>query len=135
MAPSDSKHVRVKSKARTARRSSVRPHDHGATAPTSASGHPTVAATATQEPSRQPRGIALVGYEAWENAADEQSTVIKMWLPEPQRGKAEFVVEDDSPDGFRDLTEAYAVRGKLQESRSGEARCVQHRREADPRAV
>ena len=109
MAPSDSKHVRVKSKARTARRSSVRPHDHRATAPASASGHPTVAATATQEPSRQPRGIALVGYEAWENAADEQSTVIKMWLPEPQRGKAEFVVEDDSPDGFRDLTEAYTL--------------------------
>ena len=32
-----------------------------------------------------------------------------MSLSEPVHGKAEFVVEDDSPDGFRDLTEAYTI--------------------------
>ena len=76
----------------------------------------------------------LVG-ELIQNALDEAGvTQIAVTLAlVPGRPLADLTVEDDSPEGFRDLSHAYTlVRRELQAGQPGAARPVQPRREAGP---
>lgn len=55
------------------------------------------------------RGKEFVIYELLQNAWDETPSVVKISLPQPERGKARLVVTDDSPAGFQDLTHAFTL--------------------------
>jgi hypothetical protein len=51
-----------------------------------------------------------LGLELWQNAADEKVTKVAILItPSGERGIARLVVEDDSPEGFSDLTESYKL--------------------------
>jgi Histidine kinase-, DNA gyrase B-, and HSP90-like ATPase len=55
------------------------------------------------------RGKQLAIYELVQNGWDEDATKIEIMLTRPQNGRSELVVSDDSPEGFRDLTDAYTM--------------------------
>ena len=56
------------------------------------------------------RGVAFVGYELYQNAADEDgTTAITMTLTPPKRGMSTLTIQDDSPEGFRDMADAYTM--------------------------
>jgi hypothetical protein len=55
------------------------------------------------------RGKQLAIYELVQNGWDEDATKIEVTLTRPQNGRSELVVSNDSPEGFRDLTDAYTV--------------------------
>lgn len=57
---------------------------------------------------RQGKGRLVA--ELLQNALDENVTTVRLTLtPLPNRPLAQVVVEDDSPDGFKDLTHAYTL--------------------------
>jgi len=56
------------------------------------------------------RGMAFITTEPIQNAWDEQTTRVEVYLhPVPKTAKADLVVRDDSPDGFRDLADSYMM--------------------------
>lgn len=55
------------------------------------------------------RGKEFAVYELVQNAWDENTTFVNITLTPPHRGMSELIVEDDSPEGFRDLTHAYTM--------------------------
>ena len=56
------------------------------------------------------QGIARLILEPIQNAWDEQVTRVDLTLePVPNKPLAKLVVTDDSPDGFRDLADAYTL--------------------------
>ncbi|HET7110251.1 MAG TPA: hypothetical protein VFI41_05230 [Gemmatimonadales bacterium] len=52
---------------------------------------------------------ARLGLELWQNAVDENVTKVAILITAGERGTAKLVVEDDSPEGFADLTESYKM--------------------------
>lgn len=56
------------------------------------------------------RNKAFIAFELWQNAVDEDSRNINITL-EPVEGKplVELTVEDDNPEGFRNLEHAYTM--------------------------
>lgn len=55
------------------------------------------------------RGKELAVYELVQNAWDENVTKVEVTLTRPVNGRSELVVTDDSPEGFRDLTDSYTM--------------------------
>jgi hypothetical protein len=55
------------------------------------------------------RGKELAIYELGQNAWDENVTKVEVTLTRPENGRSELVVTDDSPEGFRDLTDSYTM--------------------------
>jgi hypothetical protein len=55
------------------------------------------------------RGKQLAIYELVQNGWDEDATKIEVTLTRPQNIRSELIVSDDSPEGFRDLTDAYTM--------------------------
>jgi hypothetical protein len=55
------------------------------------------------------RGKELAVYELVQNAWDENVTKVEVTLTRPENGRSELVVTDDSPEGFRDLTDSYTM--------------------------
>jgi hypothetical protein len=55
------------------------------------------------------RGKQLAVYELVQNGWDENVTKVDVTLTRPENGRSELVVTDDSPEGFRDLTDAYTM--------------------------
>ena len=55
------------------------------------------------------RGAEHLLFELWSNAADEPTSNIDIQIHPQPRGMALFTVEDDSPEGFRDLTDAFTL--------------------------
>src|SRR3984957_15096987 len=55
------------------------------------------------------RGKQLAIYELVQNGWDEDVTKVEVTLTRPQNGSSELAVSDDSPEGFRDLTDAYTM--------------------------
>lgn len=55
------------------------------------------------------RGKELALYELVQNAWDENVTKVEVTLTRPVNGRSELVVTDDSPEGFRDLTDSYTM--------------------------
>jgi hypothetical protein len=53
------------------------------------------------------RGKQLAIYELVQNGWDENVTKVEVTLARPENGRSELVVDDDSPEGFRDLTDSY----------------------------
>lgn len=58
------------------------------------------------------RGKEFAIYELTQNAWDENISRVEITLSRPERGWSELVVVDDSPEGFRDLTQAYTLYGE-----------------------
>jgi hypothetical protein len=58
------------------------------------------------------RGPEFVIYELASNVMDENATRMDITLTRPVHGKAFLSVADDSPEGFRDLTDAYMMYGE-----------------------
>jgi hypothetical protein len=54
----------------------------------------------------EPARLAL---ELWQNAVDERVTQVLITLVPLRAGKAQLIVEDDSPEGFTDLGESYRL--------------------------
>jgi hypothetical protein len=56
------------------------------------------------------RGKEFILYELLQNAWDEDSTEVRVILRKlPQRGRASIAVQDDSPNGFADLSHAFTL--------------------------
>lgn len=55
------------------------------------------------------RGKEFAIYELVQNAWDEEITEVQVMLTRPIHGRSTLVVTDDSPNGFRDLTDAYTM--------------------------
>jgi hypothetical protein len=55
------------------------------------------------------RNKAFIIYELLQNAWDERATSVDVMLKPATRGHVLLTVEDDSPDGFADLTHAYRM--------------------------
>ncbi|MGA3104748.1 MAG: hypothetical protein ABSD53_09725 [Terriglobales bacterium] len=55
------------------------------------------------------RGKQLAIYELVQNGWDENVTKVEVTLARPENGRSELVVSDDSPEGFRDLTDSYTM--------------------------
>jgi hypothetical protein len=55
------------------------------------------------------RGKELAVYELVQNAWDENVTKVEVTITRPENGRSELVVTDDSPEGFRDLTDSYTM--------------------------
>lgn len=55
---------------------------------------------------------ARLALELWQNAVDEQVTQVLITLVPLRAGKAQLIVEDDSPEGFTDLGESYRLYAK-----------------------
>jgi hypothetical protein len=55
------------------------------------------------------RGKQLAVYELVQNGWDEDVTKVNVALTRPENGRSELVVSDDSPEGFRDLTDSYTM--------------------------
>jgi hypothetical protein len=55
------------------------------------------------------RGKELAVYELVQNAWDENVNKVEVTLTRPVNGRSELVVTDDSPEGFRDLTDSYTM--------------------------
>jgi hypothetical protein len=55
------------------------------------------------------RSKEFIVYELIQNAWDEESTMVEVSLPRPDRSKTLLVVKDDSPHGFRDLSHAFTL--------------------------
>jgi hypothetical protein len=55
------------------------------------------------------RGKQFLLYELVQNAWDERVTSVQVSLARPVHGYSEIVVTDDSPDGFRDLSDVYTL--------------------------
>jgi hypothetical protein len=55
------------------------------------------------------RGKELAIYELVQNGWDENVTKVEVTLTRPDNGRSELVVADDSPEGFRDLTDSYTM--------------------------
>ncbi len=55
------------------------------------------------------RGKHFTIYELVQNAWDEDVTKIEVSLTRPENGRSELVASDDSPEGFRNLTDAYTM--------------------------
>jgi hypothetical protein len=55
------------------------------------------------------RGKQLAIYELVQNGWDEDVTKVEITLARPENGRSELVVSDDSPEGFRDLTDSYTI--------------------------
>lgn len=58
---------------------------------------------------RRPRAALIA--ELLQNAFDEPVTEVRVTLEKSGRNKARLTVEDDSPEGFRDLAKAYVLYG------------------------
>lgn len=58
------------------------------------------------------RGKYLVVRELFQNSKDENVTRIDMKLTRPVNGQSTLTVTDDSPEGFRDLSDAYTMFGE-----------------------
>lgn len=58
------------------------------------------------------RGKALVIYELVQNGWDENVTRVNISLSRPSGGYSLLTVTDDSPDGFRDLSDAFTMFGE-----------------------
>lgn len=54
-------------------------------------------------------GVASLVFELYQNAVDEKVTSVKIALPRPEHRKSRLEVEDDSPEGFQDLTHAWTL--------------------------
>ena len=55
------------------------------------------------------RGKAFAIFELVQNAWDENVTKVEVTLTRPESGRSELTVADDSPEGFRDLTDSYTM--------------------------
>jgi hypothetical protein len=55
------------------------------------------------------RGKQFAIYELVQNAWDENVTKVEVSLTRPNSRRSELTVTDDSPEGFRDLTESYTM--------------------------
>jgi hypothetical protein len=55
------------------------------------------------------RGKQFLIYELVQNCFDENVTNVEVTLSRPENGRSEIIVRDDSPQGFRDLTDAYTM--------------------------
>ena len=55
------------------------------------------------------RGKVFAIFELVQNAWDENVTKVEVTLARPENGKSELIVTDDSPEGFRDLTDSYTM--------------------------
>lgn len=55
------------------------------------------------------RGKEFAVFELVQNAWDEQASAVGISLTAPVRGRSELSVRDDSPDGFRDLADAWTM--------------------------
>jgi hypothetical protein len=56
---------------------------------------------------RRPKEFIV--YELIQNAWDEQSTLVQVSLPRPVNGRTRLTVWDNSPQGFRKLTDAFTL--------------------------
>src|SRR5882672_3291383 len=54
-------------------------------------------------------GKEVLAYELVQNAWDERVSAVQVSLPRPQHGKTALTVSDDSPEGFRDLADAFTL--------------------------
>jgi hypothetical protein len=54
-------------------------------------------------------GKEILAYELVQNAWDEQVSVVRVSLPKPRHGKTTLTVADDSPTGFRNLSDAFTL--------------------------
>ena len=55
------------------------------------------------------RGKEFAVFELVQNSWDENITEVSITLSRPVRGWSELVVTDDSPNGFRNLTDSYTM--------------------------
>lgn len=55
------------------------------------------------------RGKAFAIFELVQNAWDENVNKVEVTLTRPESGRSELIVTDDSPEGFRDLTDSYTM--------------------------
>lgn len=55
------------------------------------------------------RGKAFAIFELVQNAWDENVTKVEVTMTRPKSGRSELTVTDDSPEGFRDLTDSYTM--------------------------
>lgn len=55
------------------------------------------------------RGKQFAIYELVQNAWDENVTEVRITLTRPVNGKSNLIVLDDSPEGFRDLTDSFTM--------------------------